>query len=135
MFQNSYQNGTYFDVFDPKSSRFANSASQDKLKLLYRMANVHANNKVFDKDLKSNIRPIAAFVMEFLTPNAKMCLPKEEKKDLYLIQQFLVFQIYFFPGLSWNIELVISDLSKVLFPSILDKTQDHPFSIDAQKWN
>jgi hypothetical protein len=45
-----------------------------------------------------------------------MCLPKEEKKDLYLIQQFLVFQIYFFPGLSWNIELVISDLSKVLFP-------------------
>lgn len=51
--------------------------------------------------------------MEFLSPNAKMCFPKEERKDLYLIQQYLVLQIYFFPGMSWNIELVISDLTKV----------------------
>jgi hypothetical protein len=44
-----------------------------------------------------------------------MALPREEKKDLYLIQQFLVLQIYFFPALPWSIELVISDLTKVAF--------------------
>jgi hypothetical protein len=50
--------------------------------------------------------------MEFASPNARMILPKEEKKDLYLIQQYLNLQIYFYHGLSWNIELVISDLTK-----------------------
>jgi hypothetical protein len=52
-------------------------------------------------------------VLEFATPNAKLVLPREEKKDLYLIQQHLVLQIYIFPGLSWNLELVLSDLTKV----------------------
>ena len=42
-----------------------------------------------------------------------MALPREEKKDLYLIQQYLVFQIFLYPGLPWNIELVLSDLTKV----------------------
>ena len=52
--------------------------------------------------------------MEFNTTTARISLPKEEKKDLYLIQQYLVFQIYFFPQMNWNIELVVSDLTKVL---------------------
>lgn len=77
MFQNSYQNGTYFDLFDPKSIISFTSASQDKLKLLYRAVNVQGNNKIFDKDLKSNNCHIVAFVFEFVSPNAKMCLPKE----------------------------------------------------------
>ena len=42
-----------------------------------------------------------------------MQIPRDDKKDLYLIQQYLVFQIYLFPGMSWNIELTISDLTKV----------------------
>ena len=56
-----------------------------------------------------------------------MCLPREEKKDLYLIQQFLTFQIYFFPGMSWNIELVISDLTKVAFSVYSDEKEDNDF--------
>lgn len=55
MFQNSYQNGTYFDLFDPKSKNSHHTASQDKLKNVYKVSNVHGNNKVFDKQLKSII--------------------------------------------------------------------------------
>lgn len=55
----------------------------------------------------------AAFVLEFLSASAKMALPREEKKDLYLIQQYLVLQIFLFPGLPWSLELVLSDLTKV----------------------
>lgn len=50
--------------------------SQDKLKLLYRTTNINGNNKIFDKDLKSILDYYSAFVLEFLTPNAKMSLPK-----------------------------------------------------------
>jgi hypothetical protein len=53
MFQNSYQNGTYFDLFDPKRIPPPHAVPADKLKSLYRTVNVTANNKVFDKDLKS----------------------------------------------------------------------------------
>jgi hypothetical protein len=54
MFQNSFQNGNYFELFDPKSTFFLQSASQDKQKNLYKLVNIsNLNNKVFDKDLKS----------------------------------------------------------------------------------
>jgi len=59
------------------------------------------------------VLPNPAYVFETLTPNAHLYLPREDKKDLYLIQQYLVLQIYFFPGLSWSIELTVSDLNKV----------------------
>ena len=42
MFQNSYQNGAYFEVLDPKTP-------QDKTKNLFKLTNTNANNKVFDK--------------------------------------------------------------------------------------
>ena len=48
-----------------------------------------------------------------MAPHARLSLPKEDKKELYLIQQFLVLQIHLFPGMAWNIELVVSDLTKV----------------------
>ena len=54
MFQNSYQNGTYFDLLDPKGSRRIDSAQADKLKQLYRTNNPNINHKIFDKELKSN---------------------------------------------------------------------------------
>lgn len=97
----------------PQKYPFLKLVSQDRLKSLFRLANVQANNKVFDKDLKSNTDLTPAFVLEFSSPTAKICFPKEDKKDLYLIQQFLVIQIFFFPGMSWTMELVISDLTKV----------------------
>lgn len=53
MFQNSYQNGGYFDFFDPKGSSFSDTANPDKLKPIMKTANLPATCKVFDKDLKS----------------------------------------------------------------------------------
>ena len=63
MYQNSYQNGTYFDLFDPKSIPPSILVNQDKLKPLFKTANTPANNKVFDKDLKSITYLILAFVL------------------------------------------------------------------------
>ena len=53
MFQNSYQNGSYFDFFDPKCTYAYTLANQDKLKPLYKTVNIPVNHKIFDKELKS----------------------------------------------------------------------------------
>lgn len=54
MFQNSFQNGNYFELFDPKGNLFHNfQVAQDKQKNLFKLVNINVNNKVFDKDLKS----------------------------------------------------------------------------------
>jgi hypothetical protein len=42
-----------------------------------------------------------------------------------MIQQYLVFQIYFYPGMAWNMELVVSDLTKVHFKLIKDKKKNN----------
>ena len=44
-----------------------------------------------------------------------MHLPRDDKSSLYLIQQYLVLQIYLTSGMPWSIELVISDLTKVQY--------------------
>ena len=49
MFQNSYQNGSYFDFFDPKCTIIRHIANQDKLKPLYKTTNIPVNHKIFDK--------------------------------------------------------------------------------------
>jgi hypothetical protein len=99
----------------PQKYPLPHAASQDKLKPLYRTTNVTGNNKVFDKDLKSISMPTSAFVLEFTSANSKMHLPRDDKSSLYLIQQYLVLQIYLTSGMPWSIELVISDLTKVQF--------------------
>jgi hypothetical protein len=71
MFQNSYQNGTYFDLFDPKGTLIPIVAGQDKLKMLYRTMNVQGNNKVFDKELKSTILLIFSFCTLIPCPKLK----------------------------------------------------------------
>lgn len=54
--------------------------AQDKSKNLYKLQNVAANYKVFDKNLKCNFHVMLAFIYEFVSPNAKITLPKEDKK-------------------------------------------------------
>jgi len=51
MFQNSFQNGNYFELYDPKSNFFSDSVSQDKQKNLFKIVNISnlANTKIFDK--------------------------------------------------------------------------------------
>lgn len=46
---------------------------------------------------------MTAYVLEFNSASAKITFPKEDRKDLYLIQQFLNLQIYFFQEMGWNI--------------------------------
>lgn len=53
MFQNSFQNGNYFELFDPKSNILSYLVPQDKQKNLFKLINISNNNKIFDKDLKS----------------------------------------------------------------------------------
>ena len=58
MFQNSFQNGNYFELFDPKSIlnnyKYWYIVAVDKVKNLYKTTS-SSNIKVFDKDLKSII--------------------------------------------------------------------------------
>lgn len=54
----------------------ANLVSQDKTKNLYKMQNVSANNKIFDKDLKSKLTANSAYVYDFNAPSAKITFPK-----------------------------------------------------------
>lgn len=77
------------------------------------MAGVQGNNKLFDKDLKSTQQNNKAYVFEFISAHSKITFPKEDRKDLYLIQPYITFQIYLYPGTLWNIELTVSDLQKV----------------------
>ena len=100
----------------PKVHRPPHPDSQEKLKTLYKLSNVHGNNKLFDKELKSTYFSHPAYVLDFVSPTAKICFPREEKKDLYLIQQYLNLQIYLHPGMSWIIEMVVSDHTKVHHP-------------------
>lgn len=76
MFQNSYQNGAYFQLFDPKGTNLLHSASQDKTKNLFKLQAVGANNKVFDKELKSIKLLKVAYVFDFTSASAKILFPK-----------------------------------------------------------
>ena len=77
MFQNSYQNGTYFDLYDPKGKNLDFMiVSQDKVKNLYKISNVHGNNKIFDKQLKSTPNLIVAYVLEFSSSTSRISFPK-----------------------------------------------------------
>lgn len=113
MFQNSYQNGTFFELFDPKRTSHCYSEPQDKTKNLYKLQNVQATHKVFDKSLKSKVPLNSAFIYEFTNANSKISFPKEDKKELYLIQQYLNLQIEFGDG-DWHIELTVNDLTRVI---------------------
>ena len=99
-----------------------NLDSQEKLKTLYKLSNVHGSNKIFDKELKSTYLPDKAYVLDFNSPTAKICFPREDKKELYLIQQFLNLQLYLYPSMSWIIEMVVSDHTKV--HSLLERLKE-----------
>jgi hypothetical protein len=48
--------------------------------------------------------------------NTKMQIPRDDKAELGLVQQFLVCQVFVPAGQAWNLELVITDTSKVKSP-------------------
>lgn len=47
--------------------------------------------------------------------NSKIIFPRDEKSDLALLQQYLVFQLFLPQFQAFGIDLVITDTSKVVF--------------------
>jgi hypothetical protein len=102
MFQNAFQSGSYLEVFDAKVNK-----EKDKFyEKLYKVHNPPGVNKVYDKQIKSYIYELEGGL------RTKMQFPKEEKQELALIQQFLVFQIFLPAGTPFSIEVVITDTAK-----------------------
>lgn len=63
-------------------------------------------NKVYDKDVKSFV-----YILEGETTTTKMSLPKDEKQSLWLIQRYLVLQLYVPLGHSFSLEFGVTDSS------------------------
>ena len=61
-------------------------------------------NKVYDKDVKSFV-----YILEGETTTTKMSLPKDEKQSLWLIQRYLVLQLYVPLGHSFSLEFGVTD--------------------------
>lgn len=62
----------------------------------------------------------SAHIFTFCHRNSQIVFPKSEENELSLTQRYLNLQIYFFAGMSWSIELGISDQNKVIIFVILD---------------
>lgn len=67
-------------------------------------ANIH---KQYDKDVKSYV-----YILEGEPTTTKIQLPKDEKQTLFLLQKFLVFQIFIPLGHSFSFELGVTDLAQ-----------------------
>lgn len=63
-----------------------------------------AKSKVYDKDVKSFV-----YILEGETTTTKITLPKDEKQSLWLLQRFLVLQLYVPLGHSFSVEFGITD--------------------------
>ena len=67
-----------------------------------------AIRKKFDKDLRTFI-----LILEGESTTSKITLPKNNKQSLHLTQQYLVFQIFIFPGKPFSLEVSIIDKSNL----------------------
>lgn len=73
-----------------------------------------------DKEVKCNICIYLANIFSFAHRNSQIVFPKNEETDLSLTQRYLNIQIFFFAGMSWSVELGISDQSRVIMSIISD---------------
>ncbi|XP_078595057.1 uncharacterized protein LOC144872608 [Branchiostoma floridae x Branchiostoma japonicum] len=98
MFKNEYQGGPFFEIF---SAQGKDPVSKWKL-----TGGTSSIQKVFDKDVKSYV-----YTLEGGSTTTKMHIPKDSKQSLFLVQRYLVFQIYIPLGQDFSVELGITDLS------------------------
>ncbi|XP_078677312.1 protein CFAP20DC-like isoform X2 [Branchiostoma floridae x Branchiostoma belcheri] len=98
MFKNEYQGGPFFEIF---SAQGKDPVSKWKL-----TGGTSSIQKVFDKDVKSYV-----YTLEGGSTTTKMQIPKDAKQSLFLVQRYLVFQIYIPLGQDFSIELGITDLA------------------------
>ena len=73
-----------------------------------------------DKEVKCNVCIYLANIFAFTHRNSQIVFPKNEETDLSLTQRYLNLQVFFFAGMSWSIELGISDQSRVIIEIIID---------------
>ncbi|CAH1264889.1 C3orf67 [Branchiostoma lanceolatum] len=98
MFKNEYQGGPFFEIF---SAQGKDPVSKWKL-----TGGASSIQKVFDKDVKSYV-----YTLEGGSTTTKMQIPKDAKQSLFLVQRYLVFQIYIPLGQDFSVELGITDLA------------------------
>eukprot|EP00357_Protocruzia_adherens_P010546 CAMPEP_0114973092 /NCGR_PEP_ID=MMETSP0216-20121206/764_1 /TAXON_ID=223996 /ORGANISM="Protocruzia adherens, Strain Boccale" /LENGTH=867 /DNA_ID=CAMNT_0002333549 /DNA_START=217 /DNA_END=2820 /DNA_ORIENTATION=- len=94
MYQSAFQGGEYVEILTSQSKEAFSSWKVSK-----------TIPRVFEKTVKGYIFNMDAGAV-------KAQLPKEDKKDLALVQSFLVFQIFVPTGKQLSIELAITDSSK-----------------------
>lgn len=64
-----------------------------------------AIRKVYDKDVRSYV-----YILEGESTTTKMCLPKDDKQSLFLIQRYLIVQLFVPLGHSFSLEFGVSDM-------------------------
>ncbi|XP_054072615.1 protein CFAP20DC isoform X1 [Rissa tridactyla] len=100
MFKNHYQGGPFVEIF---SAQGKNPGAKWKI-----FGNPSAIWKEYDKEVKGFV-----FVLEGSSQINKMQLPKETRRTLGLIQQFLTLQIFVPLGQDFSTELLVTDLGNI----------------------
>ncbi|KAL2913500.1 hypothetical protein HK105_206960 [Polyrhizophydium stewartii] len=95
MLKNEFQGGPAFEIFSSQGS--AQSLQH------WKIHNKAFVKRQFEKDLKGFCHSCENL--------GKLSFPKDERQQAYLVQPFIVFQIYCATGQPLSIELCISDLS------------------------
>lgn len=93
-----FQGGPYFEIFSVQGNQ-----PLSKLKVSGPESSVRTK---FDKDLRT-----FTLNLEGESTTTKISIPKTNKQSLHLTQQFLVFQIFIFPGKSFSLEVSLTDKS------------------------
>ncbi|XP_032221977.2 protein CFAP20DC isoform X1 [Nematostella vectensis] len=97
MFKNEFQGGPFVEVF---SAQGRDPVSKWRL-----CGNASTAKKIFDRDVKSYV-----FILEGESTTTKMSIPKDEKQSLFLIQKYLILQLFVPLGHSFSFELGITDM-------------------------
>ena len=91
------QGGAFVEVFSAQG--------RDPLSKWRLSGSVSAIRKVYEKEVKSYV-----YALEGQTTTTKISLPKDDKISLFLVQRFLVLQLFVPLGHSFSLEFGISDI-------------------------
>ena len=92
-----YQGGLFLEILSVQGKDL-----NTKCKILG--ASTSGDQKEYDKSIKSNV-----LVLEGESTRSKVIIPRDEKLSLYILQPFLVIQLFVLPGVSFSLEVVVLD--------------------------
>jgi len=99
MFRNEYQGGTFLEVLNVQGKDLTS-----KCKMLG--SSINDGSREFDKSIKSYV-----LLLEGESTRTKVIIPKDTKQGLCILQSLLVLQLWVPAGLSFSVEVTISDSS------------------------